>query len=94
VRHNPFAASLLSLLVPGLGQIYAGKSFKGAAILVAAIVVGSLNLIFVLVFITANPGPGAIWAYWIPRVGHDVISFWSVIFWIWVVVDAYLEARR
>ena len=92
--NNPLLAGLLSLLVPGLGQVYAGESSKGAAILVAAIVVGSLNLIFVLVFITANPSPGAIWAYWIPRVGHDVISFWSVIFWIWVVVDAYLRAKR
>ena len=94
MRRNPFVSGLLSLLVPGLGQIYCGEGHKGAAILVAAIVVGSLNIIFVPVFVLANPNPEVVWAYWVPRIGHDVVSLWSVAFWIWAVVDAYSLARN
>jgi TM2 domain-containing membrane protein YozV len=89
MRRTPLVAALLSLLVPGLGQIYAGRGDRGAAILVGAIIVGSLNLIFLPVFVSAGLDPGAEWSYWIPRIGHDVISVWSIAFWIWTVVDAY-----
>ena len=94
MKRNPFVAGLLSLLIPGLGQIYCGEGNKGAAILVAAIVIGNLNLIFLPIFVTANPDPGGGWAYWIPRVGHDVMSLWSIIFWSWAVFDAYQRARN
>jgi len=94
MRRNPFVAGLLSLLIPGLGQIYCGEGNKGAAILAAAIVIGNLNLIFLPIFVTANPDPGVVWAYWIPRVGHDVMSLWSIIFWLWAVFDAYQRARN
>ncbi|MFQ6113223.1 MAG: hypothetical protein ACE5NG_03935 [bacterium] len=92
MRRNPFVAGLLSLLIPGLGQIYGGKGNKGAAILAAAIVIGNLNLIFLPIFITANPDPGIVWAYWIPRIGHDVMSLWSIVFCIWAVVDVYRQS--
>jgi TM2 domain-containing membrane protein YozV len=86
---KPIVAAALSLLAPGLGQIYAGKGGRGAAILAAAIVIGNLNLILLLVFAAANPDHGSTWAYWIPRVGHDIISVWSIVFWIWAVADGY-----
>ena len=88
MKRNRYLAALFSLLVPGLGQIYCGESKKGAAILAAAIIIGNLNLIFLPVFLSANPEPGT-WAYWIPRVGHEVASLWSIVFWLWAVVDAY-----
>ncbi len=91
MERKPIIAGVLSLFVPGLGQIYAGKSNRGAAILVGAIVVGNLNLIFLPIFVAAHPDPGIVWAYWIPRVGHDVMSLWSIVFWIWAVVDAYQQ---
>lgn len=94
MKRIPFVAGLLSLLVPGLGQIYAGKGDKGAAILAAAIVIGNLNIIFLPVFVAANPDPAVAWAYWIPRVGHDVMSLWSIVFWLWSVVDAYRIAKQ
>jgi TM2 domain-containing membrane protein YozV len=94
MKRNPLLAGLLSLFVPGLGQIYCGKGSRGAAIRVAAIIVASLNIIFVLAFVAANPSPHMAWAYWIPRIGHDVISIWSVIFWAWSVADAFSLARR
>jgi len=95
VKRNPFIAGLLSLIVPGLGQIYGGEGNKGAAIIAAAIVIGNLNIIILPLISLANPviSTGAsdgrtLWAYWIPRVAHDVISVWSIAFWIWAIVDA------
>ena len=93
MRRNPLIAAALSLLVPGLGQIYGGQGARGAAVLVSAIVIGNLNLLFLLVFSMADPDPQSIWAYWIPRIGHDVMAVWSIAFWIWAVVDAYRQAR-
>jgi TM2 domain-containing membrane protein YozV len=84
---------LLSLLVPGLGQIYVGEGGRGGAILAAAIVIGNLNLLFLPIFAAADPDPGLVWAYWIPRIGHDVMSAWSIVFWIWAVVDAYRQPK-
>lgn len=85
-------AGLLSLLVPGSGQMFAGAGTRGGAILAAAIVIGNLNILFLPVFVAAQPDPGVVWEYWIPRVGHDVMSLWSVVFWIWAIVDAYRTA--
>ena len=94
MKGNPFVAAFLSLLVPGLGQIYGGKGGRGAAILAGAIVIGNLNLVFLLLFASAAPDPGSVWAYWIPRIGHDLLSAWSIVFWIWAVVDAYLGMKE
>jgi TM2 domain-containing membrane protein YozV len=94
MKRNPLIAGLLSLLVPGLGQIYGERGVRGAAILVSAIIIGNLNLLFVLAFAIAEPDPSAAWAYWLPRLGRDVMSIWSVVFWIWVVVDAYRQVKQ
>jgi TM2 domain-containing membrane protein YozV len=93
MKRNRFVAAFLSLLVPGLGQIYGGRGARGAAILAGAIIIGNLNLVFLLLFGSASRDPGSVWAYWIPRIGHDVLAVWSIVFWIWAVVDAYLCAR-
>jgi TM2 domain-containing membrane protein YozV len=91
----------LSLLIPGLGQIYGGERNKGAATIAAAIVIGNLNIIVLPLISMANPDTPtetqkarATWAYWIPRVMHDVISVWSIAFWIWAVGDAIAAARK
>ena len=94
MKRHPFVAGFLSLLVPGLGQIYCGAGNKGAAIVAAAVVIGNLNLIFLPIFVAANPDPGVVWAYWIPRIGHDVMSLWSVVFWVWAIVDACVLAGK
>ena len=93
-QRNPFLAGFLSLIIPGSGQMYCGKGNKGAAILVTAIMIGNLNIIFLPVFVAANPNPEVVWAYWIPRIGHDLISVWSVVFWMWAVGDAYVLAKK
>jgi len=97
----PLIAGLLSLLIPGLGQIYAGKGNKGAAIIVAAIIIANLNIIILPLIAIANPcipipldDAGGIWKYWIPRITHDIASLWSITFWIWAIIDAYTVSRK
>jgi TM2 domain-containing membrane protein YozV len=88
---------VLSLIVPGLGQIYAGESTRGAAVIVGAVVVANLNILILPLISMANPDLSAsrsVWAYWIPRVVHDVSSLWSVVFWVWAVVDAVSIVMR
>ena len=97
-----FLGALLSLLVPGLGQIYGGDGRRGAMILVAAIAIANLNILPLPLISMANPvipppalpAGRAIWAYWIPRVVHDIASFWSIAFWLWAVFDAFAMTRR
>jgi len=83
-RDAPVAA-LLSILVPGLGQIYAGKQERGVALLVAGIIVGTLALIWQTLFITA--GTRTFLPYRI------VLTIYTLIFWGWQVVDAYKQAQ-
>ena len=98
MRRNPFIAGILSLLAPGLGQMYGGEGNKGAAVIAAAIVIGNLDIIILPLIAMANPVGAAdarmMWAYWIPRIVHDVLSFWSIVFWIWAVVDAVSIVRK
>ena len=101
LKKNPIIAGLLSLLIPGLGQIYAGKANKGAKIIFASIVIANLNILILPMIAIANPDlpihstdVNALWKYWIPRITHDIASFWSIVFWIWAIVDSYNVARR
>jgi len=84
---NPALAALLSVFVPGLGQIYAGKSERGVAILVAGIIVGTLALIWQTLFITASPSEPFFLPYRIS------LTFYGAVFWVWQVVDGYQQAR-
>jgi len=89
MSRSAFLAGALSLVIPGLGQIYAGKGERGAAILVAVIIVGNLNAIWLSLFATANPAHEAFWASTLPRLLHDLFAAYGVVFWIWQVVDAH-----
>ena len=73
MNRHPLLAGSLSFLIPGLGQIYGGEGKKGAAILAAAIIIGNLNLLFILAVLSVNPDPSTVWAYWIP----DWAMIWS-----------------
>jgi TM2 domain-containing membrane protein YozV len=101
MKRSPLVAGVLSFLIPGLGQIYGGQSFKGGMIIAAAIVIGSVNIIILPLVSIANPvipagvgNPRSVWAYWIPRIVHDVAAVWSIAFWIWAVVDAAMAAKK
>ena len=91
---NPYLAGLLSIPVPGLGQIYAGKGERGAAILIAAIIVGNLNAIWLSLYAAVDPGTNAFWAHALPRILHDLFAAYGVIFLIWQVADAYQLAKH
>ncbi len=93
MSRKPILVSVLSLLVPGLGQIYSGKDGRGALILMAAILVGNLNAIWLSLYGMTSPGVNAIWTYALPRILHDVFAVWSVVFYIWQVLDAYYQAK-
>ncbi len=101
MKRSPVLAGILSLVVPGLGQIYGGEGNKGAATIAAAIVIGNLNIIVLPLIALANPvsamgaaNPRMLWTYWIPRSVHDLMAFWSLCFWAWAVVDAVIAARK
>lgn len=87
-------ASILSVLIPGLGQIYSRKGERGAAILLGTVIVGNLNAIWLSLFTTANPGQGNFWTYNLPLLLHDLFAAYAVIFLIWQIVDAYLQAKK
>ncbi len=84
-KRQPVLAAILSLLVPGLGQIYAGNQERGATILVAGIVVGTLALISQTLFVSF--AAGAFWWYKLP------LTAYAIIFWIWQLADAYKQAK-
>ena len=93
MTRKPILASILSLLVPGLGQICSGKGERGAIILIAAILVGSLNAIWLSLYGLTSPGTDAFWASALPRILHDVFAAWSVVFYLWQTIDAFHQAK-
>jgi hypothetical protein len=94
MSRRPILAGVLSLLVPGLGQICSGRGERGAAILIAAIVVGNLNAIWLSLHATTSCGPYTFWATALPRILHDLFAAWGVVFLTWQVVDAYRQAKE
>lgn len=93
-KRNPYLAGLLSIPVPGLGQIYAGKGERGAAILIVTIIVGNLNAIWLSLHAAADPATNTFWAHSLPRILHDLFAAYGVIFLIWQIIDAYQQAKR
>lgn len=94
MSRKPILAAIFSLLFPGLGQIYAGKSERGAAILISVIIVGNLNAIWLSLYNLTSPGSAAFWTYTLPRILHDWFAAFGVIFLIWQVVDAYQQVGQ
>jgi TM2 domain-containing membrane protein YozV len=92
-KHNPYLASLLSIPVPGLGQIYAGKGERGAAILIVTIIVGNLNAIWLTLYGGLSTENSFFWARQLPRLLHDLFAVYGIVFLIWQVYDAYHQAK-
>ena len=93
MTRKPILASVLSLLVPGLGQICSGRGERGARILLAAILVGNLNAIWLSLYGLTSSGGNPFWTYTLPRILHDVFAAWSLVFYIWQALDAYRQVR-
>lgn len=85
-KRDPPVAAVLSLLVPGLGQMYAGRPERGASILVAGIIVGTLALIWQTLFISYRAA-GSFFPY------RAALTVYALVFWAWQVIDAYHLAK-
>lgn len=90
---KPAVAGFLSLLVPGLGQMAAGQGTRGALILLAVIVVGNLNVIWLSLYAGSLSSQTTFWPPTLPRFLHDLFAVYGVVFWIWQVVDAIRLAK-
>ena len=93
MKRNPWFAGLLSILFPGLGQVFIGKRALGAAFMLAFIIIGNLNAIWLSVFAAAQTDASFI-SETLPRALHDIFAFYGIIFWIWTAVDAYRLAKK
>ena len=94
MKKKPVLAALFSAVVPGMGQWYAGKWERGAAILISTIIVGNLNAIWLTLYAQPVTGADAFWAIGLPRVLHDVFAGYGIVFLIWQIWDATQLARR
>jgi hypothetical protein len=78
----------VSFVVPGLGQMVSGRGDRGACILGLVLVVGNLNAIFLSVFAPTLGQHLPFFARGLPRLLHDIFSFYGIVFWIWQAIDA------
>ena len=88
----PLIAGFLSLLVPGLGQMHAGRGGRGATIRLAVLIFGNQNAIWLSLYGVSDPVTFPFYAGTFPRILHDIFAGYGIIFWIWQVVDAYRQA--
>jgi hypothetical protein len=89
---NPWLAGLLSLLFPGLGHFYLGKRSLGAAFMLAFIIIGNLNAIWLSIYAGAQTDL-SFYSDTFPRLLHDIFAVYGIIFWIWQAIDAYRLAK-
>lgn len=94
MNQNPFIAGILSLFIPGMGQIYVRKSERGAAILLGVVIAGNLNALWLSAYALSGTIPATFFGQTLPRLVHDLMALYGVIFWAWQVVDAYLLAKK
>lgn len=94
MNKKPALAALLSALVPGLGQIYSDKAELGMLILIATIIVGNLNAIWLSLYATTDLEKRTFWAVELPRILHDVFAIYGLIFLAWQIWDAYQLAKN
>ena len=93
MKKSPRLACLLSVLFPGLGQVYIGKRALGAAFMLAFIIIGSLNAIWLSIYAGAQTDL-SFFSHTFPRLLHDIFAFYGIIFWIWQAVDVYRSAKK
>ena len=93
MNKHPWLDCLLSVLFPGFGQVYIGKKALGASFMLAFIVIGNLNAIWLSIYAGAQTDL-SFYSSTLPRLLHDIFAFYGIIFWIWQAVDAYRQARQ
>jgi tetratricopeptide (TPR) repeat protein len=104
-KRNPGYAALLSLVVPGLGQVYNMEAAKGLVIVAVWIVLFALNVSATRVGLGARPAPsgGILYGQQVDAnaILHALFSgvgvLWFgliVIVWIYSVADAAIRASK
>lgn len=81
-------ALILSLIIPGIGQVYCGKVARGIAILIVSILlVPILYLGYAILFVETESDTALL-------IGLLIAGIASFAFWIWNIVDAYNTAKE
>jgi len=93
MKRNPWLASLLSLVFPGLGQVYIGKRALGATFMLAFVIIGNLNAIWLSIYIGTQTDL-SFYSHTFPRLLHGIFAFYGIVFWIWQIVDTYHLTKK
>jgi len=93
MKKRPWLAGLLSALFPGLGQVYIGRRALGGAFMLAFIIIGNLNAMWLSIYAGAQTDL-SFFSHTFPRLLHDIFALYGIIFWIWQAVDAYRLAKQ
>jgi hypothetical protein len=93
-RSQALLRGVLSLAVPGLGQMISGRGSRGACILGLVLLVGNLNAIFLSAYAPTLHLDLPFFASGLPRLLHDLFSFYGIVFWVWQVIDAVQAPGR
>ena len=81
-------ALILSVIIPGLGQIYCGKVGRGISILVASIILAPIIYFFTCaVFVATESGAAAV-------IGLLAAALVGLVIWIWNILDARDVAKE
>jgi hypothetical protein len=93
MRKNPWIAGLLSLVFLGLGHVYVGKKALGVALMIAFIVIGNLNALWLSAY-ALTPADSGFFSLTLPRLLHDIFAFYGIALWIWGIIDSVTLAKQ
>lgn len=93
MRKNPWIAGVLSLVFLGLGHVYVGKKALGVALMIAFIVIGNLNALWLSAY-ALTPADSGFFSLTLPRLLHDVFACYGIALWIWAIVDSVTLAKQ
>lgn len=100
---SPWLAAVLTVVIPGLGQAYAGRYDRGLVILAVTVFYGFFLLQTFTVMEAHLLAEGETLLGWasenLVRLGVNGLRIFACLFmaavlYIWIVVDAYLSASK
>jgi TM2 domain-containing membrane protein YozV len=83
---NAALAAILSLILPGLGQIYNGQIGRGITFIIIIVILGAIPFILTIFF-----GFLIIFLFWLI---FPIIWIISFAFWMYNIYDAYKTANK
>src|SRR5262245_66513042 len=85
-NRNPFLAAVLSIVLPGLGQLYGGRPRRSVAITGLALILAAGGKPIAALAAQAQPNAG--------MYTYAALLIIAVCLWVFALVDAILIARR